>query len=220
MAEVRGPSAYRAELSWTAFLSGRPPEETGYWGTVGYDPATYATWEAGALAIEPFYARLGVPVVAVDVPHAVPWPGLPGAQVVAWGAHSPQHRPACEPPGLLGDLIERVGPHPAFDVDSEPGWHSGRFQEELCAALGRGARRRAELVAALLARVPDWRLAVTVFSEPHSAGHHLWHGVDPHTPPPGSPAPPLPVGAWPVSTATSTAPSAGCSRPPARTRWS
>ena len=177
-AEVRGPSAYRAELSWTAFLSGRRPEETGYWGTIGYDPATYATWEAGALAIEPFYARLGVPVVAVDVPHAVPWPGLPGAQVVAWGAHSPQHRPACEPPGLPGELIERVGPHPAFDVDSEPGWHSGRYQEELCAALGGGARRRAELVAALLTQVPDWRLAVTVFSEPHSAGHHLWHGVD------------------------------------------
>src|SRR4051794_18545187 len=181
-ATVRGESAYRAELSWTTFLSGRSPEQNRYWGTVAYDPATYATREVGALRAEPFYARLGVPVVAVDVPHAVPWPGVAGAQVVAWGAHSPQHRPACDPPGLADDLLDRVGPHPAFDADSEPGWHSGRYQEELCAALALGAQRRAELVAGLLERVPGWRLALTVFSEPHAAGHHLWHGVDPSHP--------------------------------------
>lgn len=182
VAEVRGASAYRAELSWTTFLSGRTPQENRYWGTVAYDPATYATRELGALAVEPFYARLGVDVVAVDVPHAVPWPGVAGAQVVAWGAHSPQHRPACDPPGLLDDLLERIGPHPAFDADSEPGWHSGRYQEELCAALALGAQRRADLVVGLLERVPGWRLALTVFSEPHAAGHHLWHGVDPAHP--------------------------------------
>jgi predicted AlkP superfamily phosphohydrolase/phosphomutase len=181
-AALRTPASYRAELSWTAFVSGRTPEQTAYWGTVAYDPATYRAREAGAFHAAPFYAGLGVPVVAVDVPHAVPWPGMPGAQVIAWGAHSPQHGPAGEPAALVEAAVARVGAHPAFDADSQPGWHSGRYQEELVAALAEGARRRADLVVELMRRVPDWRLAVTVFSEPHSAGHHLWHGVDPDHP--------------------------------------
>lgn len=190
-AEVSSPWAYRAELPWTTFLSGRRPEENRYWGTVCYDPGSYSTSEAGAYLGDPFYAVPGVTTIAFDVPHVALSPRLEGAQVTAWGAHSPQYPRASRPAGLLAELDRTVGQHPAFDVDSQPGWWSEPYLSSLTGALLEGARRRAEAMTRLLAATPDWRFAITAFSEPHSAGHHLWHGVDPGHPlhsHPGAPA--------------------------------
>ncbi|MPY95227.1 MAG: nucleotide pyrophosphatase, partial [Acidimicrobiia bacterium] len=186
-ADVANPWPYRAELPWTAFLTGRDAAANGYWGTVRYDPATYAATEAGAFVADPFYALARGPVVAFDVPHAVLSPRVDGIQVTAWGAHSPQYPRASRPAGLVDELDRKVGAHPAFDADSQPGWWSEPYLTALTAALLEGARRRAEAMALLLAREPHWRLAITVFSEPHSAGHHLWHGVDPAHPLHGHP---------------------------------
>lgn len=175
---VHHPWPYRAELPWTTFLTGEEAARRHYWGTVRFDPATYGTVEGGALKAEPFYADLGHPVVAFDVPHSVLSGRVEGLQVTAWGAHSPQYPRASRPVGLLTEIDRGIGPHPAFDADSQPGWWSEPYQTSLTAALLEGIRRRTEAMALLLRRQPDWRLALTVFSEPHSAGHHLWHGVD------------------------------------------
>lgn len=175
---VGHPAAYRAELPWTTLLTGKTPQETGYWGTIRFDADSYRVCQAGAYRGEPFYANLGVPVVVMDVPHSVPWPGVEGLQVSAWGAHSPQHPPASLPRGLLAELDVRFGPHPAFDLDSQPGWHSEDYNSHLVDALVEGASRRARAFSHLLARQPDWGFAMVVFSELHSAGHLLWHGQD------------------------------------------
>ena len=45
-------------------------------------------------------------------------------------------------------------------------------------ALVDGAGKRARAFRLLLARRADWGFALVVFSELHSAGHLLWHGVD------------------------------------------
>ena len=49
-------------------------------------------------------------------------------------------------------------------------------------ALVQGAASRADVLGDLMDRVPDWRLAVAVWSEEHSGGHCMWHGVDPGSP--------------------------------------
>lgn len=180
--ELRAPWPYRAELPWTRLLTGGDGATNGYWGTVRFDPATYSVTESGAHVADPFYALGGGPVIAFDVPHSVLSPRLDGIQVTAWGAHSPQYPRAARPAGMIDELDREVGAHPAFDVDSQPGWWSEPYLTALTAALLEGARRRGEAMASLFARLPSWRFAITVFSETHSAGHHLWHGVDPSHP--------------------------------------
>ena len=177
---VTHAESFRAELPWTAFLTGADPVSAGYWGTVRFDPRSYGVVEGGALAAEPFFARLGVPVVVLDAPHSVPWPGVPGIQVCAWGAHSPQHPPAAQPAGWHDALVRRFGPHPAGDADSTPGWHQPAYLRWLARALVTGAQRRAEAMVWLCDQQPDWKFALVVFSEMHSAGHHLWHAVADH----------------------------------------
>jgi hypothetical protein len=78
--------------------------------------------------------------------------------------------------------VARFGPHPAVRSDSQPGRHHAPYQEAIVDALAVGAARRAQIVRWLLTRQPDWSLAVTVFGEPHVAGHLLWHAVSDHHP--------------------------------------
>ena len=176
--QITGEDELRAELPWTTFLTGELPADSGYWGTVSFDPDTYGVRLAGARYARPFFADLPPPVVALDIPHSVPWPGVEGLQVVAWGAHSPQRPRSSEPPELLDMLDAAVGTHPAFEADSEPGWHSADYESRLVDALIVGAGRRAMAFRWLLAHDPQWRSAVVVFSEIHSAGHLFWHAVD------------------------------------------
>jgi len=178
---VHGSSAYRAELAWTTFLAGAGPTRTGYWGTVRFDPRSYRAWEDGAHRFAPFYAPLDG-VVAFDVPHVAPWPGVAGVQLSGWGAHSPQVEAASLPAAVLADVVANHGLHPRLEADSEPIWHRPGCHAALARDLMRGIGVRAAVFDELIGRLPGWRLAITVFSETHSAGHHLWHGVDPAHP--------------------------------------
>lgn len=177
---LRNVVPYRSELPWTQFLTGRSAEANRYWSTVVFDPATYEAHCVGAHPATPFYA-LGsdTKVIAFDIPHSVIDESVNGLQVTAWGAHSAQYPRASRPKGLLTEIDERFGQHPAFDNDYDGGWHQPRFLDNLGEALVRGCERRAEAARWLLTeREPDWDLFVTVLSESHSGGHHYWHGVD------------------------------------------
>lgn len=183
VAHLASPQAFRAELPWTEFAIGRDPRAEGYWGTVAFDPEHYRVGEVGAMRARPWWTEGDAPVtIALDVPHTVLVPGAPGIQVVAWGAHSAQCSPGSEPADVYGELVARFGGHPAVRSDSEAGWHHEEYGEALTDAHERGAARRAEAMLWLLGRRPDWELAITVFPEPHTAGHTFWHGVDPTHP--------------------------------------
>lgn len=174
-----GDLAYRAELPWTRFTTGHTGAENGYWSTVDFDPEHYDAFESGAHHADPFYA-LGsdAKVIAFDVPHTMLSPGVDGVQVTAWGAHSPQYPRASHPAGLLREIDERFGTHPAFDADSQAGWYHDGYQEALIDAFRVGAERRVDILEWLVTREPDWDLLLTVFSETHSGGHQFWHGAD------------------------------------------
>ena len=111
-------------------------------------------------------------VAAVDVPQTRLSPDVAGPQVVGWGAHEPRQPSCSSPPELFGELVARHGRHPALRKDHATFWNPVAVAR-LRRALRIGIRRRVAICADLLAREP-WDLFVTVFSETHSAGHHLW----------------------------------------------
>ncbi|WP_116999665.1 alkaline phosphatase family protein [Desertimonas flava] len=170
---------YRSELPWTQFLTGRTATSNGYWSTVEFDPESYDAYTIGAHPVAPFYA-LGedTKVIAFDVPHSVPDSRVNGVQVTAWGAHSPQFARASEPRGVLAEVDARFGTHPGFENDYDGAWYVPQFIDTLAEVNIEGARRRVDAVQWLMEREPDWDFLFTVMSEPHSAGHHMWHGID------------------------------------------
>lgn len=173
---------YRSELPWTLFWTGRSAEDNGYWSTIRFDPATYHVDEAGAFPGTPFWQDVDEgKVVTFDIPHIPIFWDREDQQVTAWGAHSPQYARASMPRGLLTEVIRRYGEHPAFDRDHEACWFDADHMQALTDALLVGADRRSKVVADLASQ-PDWKLLLTVMSEPHGIGHHGWHGVDPDHP--------------------------------------
>jgi len=173
---LKGIDYFVAESPWTSFITGCLPQKTGYWGTVAYDPARYRARELAAYDFKefpPFYA-LGPEfrVCSFDVPHSIPYPGVHGTQIIAWGAHSPLAPSASLPEALYAELVKKHGKHPALNKDFGVWWDKTHLHF-LRKALSTGIERRAEISSDLLRR-EHWDLFLTVFSETHSAGHDLW----------------------------------------------
>ncbi|MBE9182205.1 alkaline phosphatase family protein [Oculatella sp. LEGE 06141] len=167
---------YKAETPWTVFLTGALPEQTGYWGGIKVKNGTYDVENVGAYdfaAYPPFYA-LGEDyrVAAVDLPKGTLSDAVNGIQVLAWGAHSPGTPSHSLPNHVLPDLIRRYGHHPALHKDHGDWWDDA-YLTRLYRALQTGIARRAAMGRDLLQQ-EDWNLFLTVFSEPHSAGHDFW----------------------------------------------
>lgn len=177
--QLENVHAYRSELAWVQFLTGRGADDLDWWGQLVFEAATYTAYGHGTLETTPFYALgQGVPVVALDLIHAVLADAVDGEQVTAWGAHSPQFPRASRPAGLLTEIDGRFGTNPAFGNDFDIGWHEPDYINNLAAACRTGVGRRIEIAEWLNRRSPDWRLFLTCMSEVHSVGHHYWHGVD------------------------------------------
>ncbi len=168
---------YKAETPWTSFLSGRLPTETGYWSPIKFEEGSYRVHEIGAYDFQqhpPFYA-LGrdFRVAIFDVPQTALSDQVNGPQVLAWGAHSPQTASVSKPEGLLEEINRRFGEHPALHRD-DGDWWDERYLRTLHRALLTGIERRVAICRSWL-RQERWDLFLTIFSEPHSAGHDFWH---------------------------------------------
>ncbi|MBD2103617.1 alkaline phosphatase family protein [Leptolyngbya sp. FACHB-261] len=173
---------YRAETPWTTFLTGRPPEETGFWGPVKLREGTYDVRETGAYDFKehpPFYA-LGEDyrVAVFDTPQSTLSDQVNGMQALAWGAHSPLTPSHSRPEPLLSELIRQHGKHPVLNRDHAD-CRNLKALLRLQKSLETGIARRATICQDLLER-DDWDLFLTVFGETHSAGHYMWHLSQPH----------------------------------------
>lgn len=170
---------YRNENPWVSLLTGCPPERTGYWTPLRFDPSGYRVRNGGAYSFRPclpFFALApGRRVTVFDLPHCGRlFSEVEGVQVVGWGAHSPMGGGQSRPADLFNRLQRRFGPHPAFRMQNGGAWwDTGRLQR-LRTALLEGLRRRLAIMKALLAEHPA-DLTVLAFSEIHIAGHHFWH---------------------------------------------
>jgi predicted AlkP superfamily phosphohydrolase/phosphomutase len=181
--------AYRTELVWGRFLSGREPLEEQDWAASSvFHPHDYTLTKNTVSMATPFYALgSGTKVIALDLIHSHPVDGVDGAQVVGWGSHSPQFPRSSKPAGLLTEIDERFGVNPAFNNEFGYGWYDPPYLEALGQASAVGAERRFDAARWLLEQHPDWDLLVTCVSEFHTIGHQMWHGIDERHPLHGTP---------------------------------
>lgn len=176
-AQLRNFASFRAETPWTTFLTSRSPASTGYYGPIKYRKDAYQIEYVNAFHFggHPIFYELGDDsrVCVFDVPQTQLSDKVSGAQVLAWGAHSPQTPSCSKPAALLGELTQRHGSNSLLrnDVRSV---YDPRALEMLRDDLILGIGRKAKICVDLLEREP-WDLFVTVFGEPHTAAHSLWH---------------------------------------------
>src|SRR5262249_44932109 len=144
------------------------------------DPTDYSCYQRGASSEPPFYAfGAARTVVLVDVPKTAPRDDVDGCQLVAWGAHDPRHAPASRPEELLDEIRRDIGAHPGAAIEFDGAWNHPQFLSDYAAAAADGAQRRVDVLRRMCERRPDWDLVVMAMGEAHTAGHHMWHGVDP-----------------------------------------
>ncbi len=175
----------RTEFLWTEFATGRPAEESGFWGVANFEPGDYDGRLKAERNLKPWWA-LGPSFssVTIDIPDrgVITDEGVYGPQVVGWGAHAPGFDRTSLPEGLLREVDSRFGPHPAFDRECDPLWYSPAYLRNVTDALVEGAALRSEVFEYLLDQTPEWDFALSVWSEAHSGGHVMWHGADPSHP--------------------------------------
>ncbi|NEO99697.1 MAG: nucleotide pyrophosphatase [Symploca sp. SIO2E9] len=175
---------YKAELPWTTFLTGCLPEKTGYWAPIKFHEGTYEVEYIEAYDFkeyQPFYA-LGedYQVAVFDMPQSKLCEQVNGRQVLAWGAHSPQTPSHSLPESLLAEINKEHGKHPALHKDHGDWWDQG-YLTRLQKAMNTGIERRITLCQDWL-KQQKWDLFLTVFGEPHSAGHDFWYLSQPNHP--------------------------------------
>ncbi|MEB3830224.1 alkaline phosphatase family protein [Phormidium sp. CCY1219] len=175
---------YRAETPWTTFLTGRSPQETGYWAPLKLKEGTYEVENVQSHDFaehQPFYALGDDYRVAVfDMPQAPLASGVNGVQALAWGAHSPQTPTHSKPEFFLQETIEKHGEHPTLLKDFACVMDV-KALEELKENMKVGIARRGEICKDLL-EGEDWDFFLTIFGETHSAGHVFWHLSQPNHP--------------------------------------
>lgn len=168
----------KPEEAWGGFLYGKDPYNNGYWSNLTFDPATYRSYRQGIYWGLPFYANENRCSVIFDVPKSGVRSEISGIQVTSWGAHAASFPRASSPAGLLTELDQTIGVHPAAHNEYYDGWYQSDYVDELADALVTGSRLRTQATRLVLDRQGDWDFFLTVLSEPHSGGHHFWHGVD------------------------------------------
>lgn len=181
---LTGRNYYKAETPWTNFLTACPPEKTGYWGGIKLTEGSYQVQNIQAYDFQehpPFYALGPDHKVAVfDMPKGTLSPDVNGIQVLAWGAHSPGTPSHSQPQEIFSGLERTYGKHPALHKDHGDWWDRA-YLDRLESTLKKGIEKRTEICAELLQQ-ESWDLFLTVFSEPHSAGHDFWFLSQPDHP--------------------------------------
>ncbi|MBI1843867.1 MAG: alkaline phosphatase family protein [Actinobacteria bacterium] len=168
----------KPEEAWASFLYGDAPYQAGYWSNLAFDPASYRSYRQGIFPGMPFYASDERRSLIFDVPKCGIRRDVHGIQVTGWGAHAASFPRASSPAGVLTELDESIGTHPGLNNDYHDGWYQPDYIDELGDALVDGSALRTKATRHLLERETAWDLFLTVLSEPHSGGHHFWHGVD------------------------------------------
>ena len=128
-------------------------------------------------------ARAGKKVAAIDQVYTAPDPASGALQLFDWGVHDRPFAAVSSPGGLVADTQKRYGAYPVQECDAIHGGSPAGYRE-LTEKLEQAAEVKANLLTDLLAD-SDWDLFAGMFSEPHCAGHQMWHL---HDPPPGASA--------------------------------
>jgi len=183
-AELRTTSEQLPDTVWASIYTGTNPAKFEKYYYVQYDPATKWLKHVPDDAIHqtPFWEYLsdaGQCVGVVDAPKFPMSPSLNGFQVTNWGAHATKTARRSNPPNLLAEVEARFGRHPVGDCDAvDPNPAS---LKNLRRRVLEGVKVHGEMFRWLM-RDRRWDVFFASFSEPHCAGHHFYHYVDPDHP--------------------------------------
>jgi predicted AlkP superfamily phosphohydrolase/phosphomutase len=178
---LSSPAKVSSGPAWPSFFSGTQPGSQGRFFTHQLESGTYRleTKRAKQIDATPFWVhagRTGRTVATVDVPKTWPRTDVNGVQVIGWGAHAPAWECSSSPPALIKNLVQRFGAHPIPNCD-EVRLKTTDDYAAFRDGLTEGVKRKAAISEHVLG-LEDWDLFVTVFKEPHCAGHRLWHVLD------------------------------------------
>lgn len=184
-APLASPAESLTSAVWPSFSTGLSPGEHGIYYPMQWDAAAMALRHVTAdwLPIEPFWAdlaRRGTRVTVLDAPF-VPASRLDrGTEVLNWGSQECLGPFCTNRPELTREIERRFGRHPmGGDVPLE---QSPARLAKLRDRLVEGARKKGELARWLL-ETTEWDFFLTVFAEPHRAGHVLWPRLGEHDTP-------------------------------------
>ena len=121
---TRNVTSHRSEMAWPQFLTGGTASDIGWYGSWQFQPDRYLTIGTGAADVVPFYASDPVESIVVDTIQTTPRPEVPGSQVFAYSAHSPQFPRSSVPAGLFTELVNEFGWTRMFNNDHPIGWLS------------------------------------------------------------------------------------------------
>jgi predicted AlkP superfamily phosphohydrolase/phosphomutase len=171
---------------WPSFATGVSPAKHGRYFYRQIFPGSYATRDFHpeqfrAEAMWSAVSEAGRRVAVFDVPKV----GLPdhlnGVMAVDWISHGPVYPSMRTLPAAYGDeLVARYGTNPMRKCDM-PGGRDVDELREFTHVLFDRIRQRERCTVDLL-DAGDYDLIVTVFADPHCAGHQTWHVRDPRHP--------------------------------------
>ena len=168
----------RTGLAWQHFAAGLSPDKSGIWSAVTFDPKTYNARQL-ARTPAPFLKSLGDKVVVLDAPYFDLRPSDDVLGFVNWGAHDPGVDSFSRPDSLLNEIKEQFGDYPAKADIYAHTWPSKEKTDASAKRLADALRVRSDVSEWVLKeRLPDWRVALSVVSELHSAIEPMWHGFD------------------------------------------
>ncbi|MDD1417333.1 alkaline phosphatase family protein, partial [Dolichospermum sp. ST_con] len=172
---------------WAQFATGLGSDKIGYWDAVTYKPETYEIdcdlpfCGYDYQEYPPFYALGDTYKIAVfDVPGTRICEGVNGIQVLGWGGHFPSAPSASHPPELFTNIINKHGKNPILYNDTGIWWDKN-YVKWLRQALKESISFRTNICCDLLKQEP-WDLYLTVFGEPHTAGHDIYNYSQPDHP--------------------------------------
>lgn len=175
-----------SDTVWPSFFTGTSPAKHNGFFSRRLKCGTYRLIfepEATIVKREPFWmplGRAGKRIILLDIPKTYPRRDLNAIQLVGWGNHAPGWHADSWPAEILKEVRDRFGNYPVQDCDRfvPSGFRElSRFYQTLLS----GIQKKASVSRHFLTQ-EDWDLLITVFGEPHCAGHNFWHLMDSHHP--------------------------------------
>jgi len=181
--EATPPRGFGNGVVWPSLHTGVGPGTHGRYYLRQLRPGSYDIVdfeEDTGLCRAPFWkpiSEAGKRVGVIDMVRAPLVEGLNGFQIADWLTHDATGQARSWPPTLIGDITRRLGADPLqgnADVFAGSGDKLLQLRDALCQRIATKTQLTRDYV-----RAGEHDLLISVYAEPHDAGHLCWHLHDP-----------------------------------------